>query len=69
MAMSRKDYELIARTFHTEIETADAMNEIVSANALRLFADTLSTEIAKSNPNFDRLRFMRAAGADTIPQR
>jgi hypothetical protein len=62
--MTRKDYELLARVFRNEIETAEAMQETIGAEAVRCFADSLSGALAHDNPRFDKARFIAACGAE-----
>jgi hypothetical protein len=58
--MTRKDFQLIADTFAEEIATCEAMEETVSAQALRHFAASMADSLAKTNPRFDRERFVTA---------
>jgi hypothetical protein len=52
--MSRKDFELIARTIRESATRANVSNGVIA----REFADALAT----TNPNFDRARFLKACG-------
>lgn len=54
--MSRKDFELIARV----------VSNITNWNARRTAANLFATEIAYTNPRFDRGRFMEACGCTKI---
>lgn len=57
MAMSRKDYELIADAIRDVIE--DHKGDLTSADAVaRKIADALS----RDNPRFDSKRFITACG-------
>ena len=61
--MTRKDFELLARTLRYEIETADGQFEEHGAAALRAFAGSLATALGSTNERFDRDRFLTACGA------
>lgn len=53
--MTRKDFELIARTIKNKTETAVARNHFA-----KVFADALQEHTG--NANFDRARFLKACG-------
>jgi hypothetical protein len=61
--MTKKDFELIARTMRGQIETADAMYEEHGARALRACCVAFADELEAANPRFDRTRFLGACGA------
>jgi hypothetical protein len=53
--VSRKDFELIARTLRS---WRDSLGDRKAWSLANDFAD----ELARANPEFDRVRFMRACG-------
>ena len=57
--MTKKDYEAIAKMFHPYTAKADGIRLLGSTT---VFAAHLIEYMEKDNPNFDRLRFMKAAG-------
>ena len=57
--MSRKDFELIARTIHAMPSHAPSLRTARESCA-RAFADAL----ASTNPRFNRERFLRACGVE-----
>jgi hypothetical protein len=62
MAMSRKDYELIARVF---AELNDDFNNGGSdAVSLAIVARELATELWKTNDRFDGDKFLKACGIE-----
>lgn len=60
--MTRKDYELLARTIRAERETAEAMHEPVGFAALTCFAYKLADALEHDNPSFQRATFYAACG-------
>lgn len=56
MAMSRKDYELLAESL---AGTVDA--NPVYTSAITLVAERIATDLARTNPRFNRDRFLRAS--------
>ena len=74
--MTRKDYEMIASVLskhidYYESEAASAntaghgLSCASSANALKDLATTFSYELQKTNPRFDKERFLSACGIPT----
>lgn len=59
--MTRKDYELIARVLRDKHERWDATGQM----AVRAIAEAFATELATTNPRFDRARFLKACGVDS----
>lgn len=61
--MTKKDYEAIAKMFHpyTNNKSKHGIKLLGSTSA---FAAHLIEYMEKDNPNFDRLKFMKAAGFD-----
>jgi len=57
--MTKKDYEAIAKMFHPYTAASDGIRLLGSTT---VFAAHLIEYMEKDNPNFDRLRFMKAAG-------
>ena len=57
MAMTRKDYQAVARV----------LAENPGENCDQIAAELAKT-FAEGNPRFDRDRFLRAAGVDEAPQ-
>jgi len=51
--MTRKDFVLIARTIRNS-------SEIIDETALEALAENFAEELAETNPNFDRDRFLSA---------
>jgi len=73
--MTRKDYELIASLLskhigHWECESETLIEEgpkvqaYGGANALKDLATTFSYELEKTNPRFNKERFLKACGID-----
>jgi hypothetical protein len=67
--MTRKDYELIASSIHRTVMVktsrqlvGNAKAREVAEDALRLVAIDLAATLGNRNPNFDRARFLKAAG-------
>ena len=56
--MTRKDFVLIARTIRNS-------SEIIDETALEALAENFAEELAETNPNFDRDRFLKACGVIT----
>lgn len=59
--MTKKDYEAIAKMFHPYTNSKYGIRLLGSTTT---FAAHLIEYMEKDNPNFDRLRFMKAAGFD-----
>lgn len=57
--MTRKDFELIARVLKNSDEVLDDM-------AREALAEMFAAELANTNPNFDRDRFLKASAAMPI---
>ena len=74
--MTKKDYELIAKTLNHareyEGKTPDDKKTILALlddkktilALLDVLADDLSEELAEENPRFDRNRFLKACGVE-----
>lgn len=64
--MTRKDYELIARTFRgaaiSAESIADNYQRAAVITSLGLTACKLADELKHDNPRFDRSRFLKACG-------
>lgn len=56
MAMTRKDFELIAKVLRNADEVADEQT-------LEALAEMFADELATTNPNFNRERFIAASTA------
>lgn len=60
MAMSKKDYVLIAEVFYAECSEQNfAIGPCASAQRI---AENLADKLKAANPAFDRNRFLRACG-------
>ena len=57
--MTKKDYEAIAKMFHPYTAKAEGLRMLGNTVS---FAAHLIEYMEKDNPNFDRLRFMKASG-------
>ena len=59
MSMSKKDYELIAKSFRFMVNTyeRDKQKDVLFQTAVEL-----SIELKKDNPKFDTLKFIKACG-------
>lgn len=64
--MTKKDYELIAKTLNhaREYEGNAPDDKKIIITLLDVLADDLSEELAEDNPRFDRNRFLKACGVD-----
>lgn len=61
--MTRKDFELIARTIAALHDEMSALEyEPVGTGTVRLAALKLAEALATTNPRFDRARFLSACG-------
>lgn len=60
MAMTKKDYELIAEVLRVELVSWNRTDDILARAAVRSVARTLSDRFQEDNPNFDRARFVQA---------
>lgn len=58
--MTRKDYELIAKTIHATRFGHDHDED--ATRGIDAVAEALTTQLKRDNPNFDRERFLRACG-------
>lgn len=58
--MTRKDYELIAGAFRTEL---DSESHDERRGAVINAAERVAVELKSDNPNFDANRFLKACGA------
>jgi hypothetical protein len=74
--MTRKDYQLIASVLSKHISHWESASETLieegakvqaygGANALKDLATTFSYELQKTNPRFDKERFLSACGIPT----
>ena len=64
MAMSKRDYELIAGALHEEL-SGDLSVE--AACGIEYLTVSLADRFTAQNPRFDRARFVRAAMGDIAP--
>lgn len=65
MAMSKKDYELLARVLYITRRNANYIlpaNRTVVIQALDALADNLSAELARTNANFKKSVFLKKSG-------
>lgn len=66
--MTKKDFELIAdaiRDVYEYQKDSDGRgSKKIKQGAIRAAADSLSEALARTNPRFDRARFMAACGID-----
>lgn len=61
--MTAKDFELIARTLNqVEVDEGDGDFTRGYACAVHDLAHDFASELAKTNPRFDRERFLKACG-------
>lgn len=62
MAMTKKDFELIARVIKTNVDDHSFLDQDREVGTLREIADDFVAELRKDNPRFDSARFLRACG-------
>ena len=60
--MTKKDYELIARTIRGQV--TDWIRNDDARVALKIFTDKLSAELERDNPRFNASKFKDAAGVN-----
>lgn len=65
--MTEKDFELIARAFSQFIEDELLLSEkygkdVLVKNLLYNFAQRLASQLANTNPRFNRQKFLEACG-------
>lgn len=60
--MSRKDYVAIAETLRYQLDAHLGQVEVNHANGVADAAKALATTFGNDNPNFDREKFLYAAG-------
>lgn len=66
MAMTRKDFALIAQTIAREVELSTAMFEPHHVDAYAEIARKLADQFAQLNPRFSRQAFLQAAGVANL---
>jgi len=59
--MTRKDFELIANVLRIGRTRTDGTP--VELSLLAAIAEDFAAELPRTNPNFDRVRFLKACGA------
>lgn len=59
--MTRKDFEAIAKVIHDHADRVGVFQEEVE-DEVELMAVNMATYLYRTNPRFDRERFMRACG-------
>lgn len=65
--MTRKDFELIARALRDARPAVTSRNEEMTRerlSALNTAAELMASELASTNPRFNRERFLKACGLD-----
>ena len=57
--MTKKDYELIAKTIREQIESAQSDYD---RQTVTVSAWNLAIAMGKANPNFNQIKFLKACG-------
>lgn len=57
MAMTRKDFQLIADVIRN-------LDEVIEPEGMRILAEEMADALATTNANFDRARFVKACGVN-----
>lgn len=66
MAMTKKDFVVVAKGVQTIIE--EAVNQAGSINGKK-FAEKMADQLKNTNPNFNRTRFIEACLYATLSER
>jgi hypothetical protein len=62
--MTKKHFEVIAYAIRVSINTT--VKDDSSAAALRVVIRNVTSELARTNPRFNRARFLEACGAEIV---
>ena len=63
MSMTKKDYELIASTINDELTAFNDLH-VHSSHQVKLLVNGIAIALGKSNPKFDRAKFLEACGIE-----
>ena len=65
--MTKKDYELIADTFKQALSLGVVAGNNIRTETVQGVVYMMSDNLAKTNPKFDRVRFLQACGICSHP--